>query len=300
MTLTLVYEEDPPNGDKHYASVPVSTKYEARDVLNDARQCFEEYLPENLDAYKLELKHEIGEGRWATIHPRVFTDLVEKDQAGEFKLNLRQIRRATRVALITRNPLYSLAVGSNGGSSTQHTRGAADPPPYATVIPPGSKSTGHVPEIQVVNTPTLPIFISHHEAHCDRCNQMISGVRYKCTSCDDFDYCGVCIGFAPLEHGHRFDAIINARTKVYRQIDAWRATGQAPPEVSNAGKLEHQATCDLCEKAPIRGTRFKCADCPDWDTCEECLDRASRAHPEHTFIRVADQNVLMRVGAWPS
>jgi hypothetical protein len=106
-TLTLIYQEKPA-GETHYASVPVSSNYQVRlrhttiqlyrlnftlqEVLDDACQCFEEYLPDNVGAYKLELKHKIGEGRWATIHPRVFTDLVDNAQEGEFMLSIRPAR----------------------------------------------------------------------------------------------------------------------------------------------------------------------------------------------------------------
>ena len=42
-------------------------------------------------------------------------------------------------------------------------------------------------------------------AVCDRCDQRISGSRYKCKSCPDFDYCSKCFADASLIHpGHSF------------------------------------------------------------------------------------------------
>lgn len=42
-------------------------------------------------------------------------------------------------------------------------------------------------------------------ASCDRCDQRISGTRYKCQSCPDFDYCADCFTNASLIHpGHSF------------------------------------------------------------------------------------------------
>jgi hypothetical protein len=29
-------------------------------------------------------------------------------------------------------------------------------------------------------------------------------------------------------------------------------------------------TCNVCEKCPIRGVRYKCANCRDFDVCELC------------------------------
>ncbi|KAF8610040.1 hypothetical protein BDV93DRAFT_5166 [Ceratobasidium sp. AG-I] len=127
---------------------------------------------------------------------------------------------------------------------------------------------------------------------------MIFGLRYKCSTCEDFDYCSVCIAFAPLEHGHRFDAIINGNTRLLRPLDAWRITGrdQTPSVASGtSGTLafKHEARCDICGTNPIHGTRFKCAECPDWDTCQGCLEKSFVQHPEHTFIRVSDPSILM-------
>ena len=36
--------------------------------------------------------------------------------------------------------------------------------------------------------------------------------------------------------------------------------------------------CDGCEMNPIRGLRFKCLDCPDFDLCEECYNREVHKH----------------------
>ncbi|CAE6490615.1 unnamed protein product [Rhizoctonia solani] len=86
--LTVVYQEGT-GGEVHYASIPLSSNYE--EVLGDARQCFEGYLPNNP---KVELKHEIGEGRWASIHPRLFGNLVQGFRVKEFKLSVRQTLRS--------------------------------------------------------------------------------------------------------------------------------------------------------------------------------------------------------------
>ena len=41
--------------------------------------------------------------------------------------------------------------------------------------------------------------------------------------------------------------------------------------------------CDGCEMNPIRGLRFKCLDCPDFDLCEECYNR--EVHKHHKMKR---------------
>ncbi|CAE7190491.1 unnamed protein product [Rhizoctonia solani] len=264
--LTLVYREEGSgsDGESHYASVPSSTDYQ--EVLDYACQCFEEVLPVNSDQYRFELRHEISKGCWASIHPRVFADLVNRSQIGELMLSARMAR-------------------SRGSQGTQnnaiHDRPTTEPPPYATVV----VAPQH-PSYRVIDTPGLPIISAEHAAVCDRCNKEISGVRYRCTICDDFDYCAICIGIAPLEHGHRFDAIINLTTRVYRPIDEWRVTGTKPPPNTYQGGDSWDVN--------LSAIRFKCAECPDWDCCQGCFEKASKHHPNHTFIRATDSSVLVK------
>ncbi|KAG8763694.1 hypothetical protein FRC11_013928, partial [Ceratobasidium sp. 423] len=167
-----------------------------------------------------------------------------------------------------------------------------EPPPYAATI--GAVQNRPSPPTQVIDTPGLPIVNTEHAAVCDRCDKEISGVRYRCTVCNDFDYCAICITVAPLEHGHRFDAIINTTTRVYRPMDEWRVTGANPPPNVYHGGNSWDVKCDICGMYPLVGTRYKCAECPDWDACQNCLDKASKHHPNHTFIRATDSSTIMK------
>ncbi|ELU44846.1 ZZ domain-containing protein [Rhizoctonia solani AG-1 IA] len=284
-TLTVVYQEGA-IGEPYYASIPIS--YDYKEVLEYSRQCFEEYLPNNP---KLELKHEIGDGRWASIHPRLFDSLIRNSEVREFRLSALQATRAN---------------GSSGVNNTGESRRpdinpprrsntlpAEEPPSYSASTSPITR----VAQPHVLDNPVIPITDPLHAAYCDRCNQAIYGIRYKCTTCSDFDYCGVCIGFGPLEHGHRFDAIINTNIKLYRPRDAWRATdeGQLPSNVQEVAHTWHECRCDICGVSPIRGTRFKCAECPDWDACQNCLERSASLHPDHMFIRITGEGILVEV-----
>jgi len=42
-------------------------------------------------------------------------------------------------------------------------------------------------------------------------------------------------------------------------------------------------TCDGCE-GPVRGKRYKCVTCPDYDLCETC--EGKNLHPEHNLLRI--------------
>jgi hypothetical protein len=49
----------------------------------------------------------------------------------------------------------------------------------------------------------------------------------------------------------------------------------------------HLASCDRCERYPIKGLRHKCAQCLDYDLCTECMRDARAGHElQHEFITI--------------
>lgn len=47
--------------------------------------------------------------------------------------------------------------------------------------------------------------------------------------------------------------------------------------------VEHLAACDGCDVHPIKGIRYKCSVCKDFDFCSTCEERMS--HP-HAFLKI--------------
>ncbi|KAF9162476.1 hypothetical protein DFQ26_003530 [Actinomortierella ambigua] len=47
--------------------------------------------------------------------------------------------------------------------------------------------------------------------------------------------------------------------------------------------------CDVCLNT-IRGTRFKCLDCNNYDLCQTCIASADKLHPNHTFGAIKKPN----------
>ncbi|KZF19583.1 hypothetical protein L228DRAFT_254250 [Xylona heveae TC161] len=114
---------------------------------------------------------------------------------------------------------------------------------------------------------------TRHFAICDGCDKTIYGVRHKCLSCPDWDFCSNCIKTSRASHpGHRF-------VPIYEQMS-----------LPSQSKAKHMGVyCDgpLCRGKPhqsyIVGDRFKCAVCHDTDFCANCeafpANKHNRTHP---------------------
>ncbi|GAA5906212.1 uncharacterized protein JCM6883_005477 [Sporobolomyces salmoneus] len=166
---------------------------------------------------------------------------------------------------------------------------------------------------------SAPVFVSppranpvepkvvHKHVFCDRCLKTISGSRFKCRSCSNYDLCESCVDFRTQFHpgAHAFSEIVRpgsaalpslrGAVEVERQPTPRVVTpastivpARPSPPAPVARPLVHNATCDICQKT-ITGTRMKCTDCPDWDCCETCYSSSSttsEVHPGHNFVSI--------------
>jgi hypothetical protein len=81
-------------------------------------------------------------------------------------------------------------------------------------------------------------------------------VRFKCTVCHDYDLCARCEAGQVETLRHRADHPVI----IYRQ-----------PRVRQPEEVVHRhVTCDGCGASPIRGLRFQCSVCDDYDLCASC------------------------------
>lgn len=181
--------------------------------------------------------------------------------------------------------------------------------------------------------PAAPRPNTIHHAWCDGCSERIRGVRHKCLDCDDFDFCDACRGREHFNGAHQFYALVEPGEVIVRdsfqapapQPTALRARGRAnprssaippPPPVPAPAPMprpshhqprpvrpvpaSHSAACDMCSSR-IRGVRYKCVACPDYDVCESCFRLTEDVHPGHSFAKVYNQgdvvvSVLAQVG----
>ena len=125
--------------------------------------------------------------------------------------------------------------------------------------------------------------LERHSAICDGCDQDITGVRHKCLDCSDFDFCQSCfIGKSDAHKEHRFVRLLSADDIT---------PAKAPPAILHLG-----VHCDgaLCQREQaksgercIRGVRFTCLECEDFDLCARCQTHPEEKHcPQHTLLRI--------------
>jgi len=120
-----------------------------------------------------------------------------------------------------------------------------------------------------------------HGAMCDGCNVQIRGIRYKCKTCPDYDLCEKCFDIkgvhVPAEH--QFEKILKPTGRSGCPYYQRRHCSRQPEDVPQSEVL-HPATCDGCG-ARVKGIRYKCNNCLDYDLCQACKDK--NIHSDHTF-----------------
>ncbi|RUS29033.1 hypothetical protein BC938DRAFT_481143, partial [Jimgerdemannia flammicorona] len=151
----------------------------------------------------------------------------------------------------------------------------------------------------------------------------VHSTRWKCSDCPDYDLCSECKENNTYEHcpSHSFVAIykphgyasapaptptptpapVSTPTPIPRPTPAAaQATVPAPtpaprPAATLTGTLAYPRTqmtmssnttiCNLC-KTSIKGARYKCVVCPDYDLCDKCIALSTSQHPNHTFTKI--------------
>lgn len=109
--------------------------------------------------------------------------------------------------------------------------------------------------------------VIHENIKCDGCGVLpITGDRFKCTVCHDFDLCSAC-----------------EQKDVHPSSHPLLKLKEAPRR-----DVHYGITCDGCGTQPIRGVRYKCLVCPNFDLCATC--EAKNDHPsDHTLLKLKER-----------
>lgn len=71
---------------------------------------------------------------------------------------------------------------------------------------------------------------------------------------------------------------------VWGLFSSFAFPGSDVPEVKEEDAIHHHVTCDGCKMFPLKGLRYKCTTCPDYDLCASC--EQNKVHPEHVMMQV--------------
>ncbi|KIJ54281.1 hypothetical protein M422DRAFT_25208 [Sphaerobolus stellatus SS14] len=169
---------------------------------------------------------------------------------------------------------------------------------FNTISPPSQSSNTNKPiSVATIINPVMPLLSVlttksmerlHPHIVCDGCRKPVAGNRFKCLNCPDFDLCDNCIGSASTGHSANHHFLKLETPSKIRFHTTHVPTQDANPNIVSF----HNARCNLCDSR-IAGARYKCTDCPDFDTCEQCFAIVPEQHPLHTFVKVTDPKDFM-------
>jgi hypothetical protein len=108
----------------------------------------------------------------------------------------------------------------------------------------------------------------HSGITCDGCGVFpLSGVRFKCSECFDYNLCSDCEDKnIETKNHHANHALLKIKV----------------PIVIHVG-----VSCDDCGVSPIEGIRYTCQVCDNYDLCEKC--EAKNQHPPTHILLKAKQ-----------
>ena len=126
----------------------------------------------------------------------------------------------------------------------------------------------------------------HQGVTCDGCGcYPIMGCRYKCAICPNFDFCENCEKALAKEHSHPMVQISDPSWKLYSLQCSLKEEYKMEKNNQHIDIIHDGISCNGCGAKSIVGSRYKCAICPNFDYCENCLKEHTIDH-QHPFIKI--------------
>ena len=131
----------------------------------------------------------------------------------------------------------------------------------------------------------------HCGVSCDNCQASpVRGVRYKCSSCVNYDLCENCMSLLEDEFPDNRARVRHNETHIFYRI-------ARPVDIQNekravllnrSGLIHHNIGCSSCRCQSIIGIRYMCTVCAV-SLCEQC--EQSGEHPvSHNLIKIVVPN----------
>jgi hypothetical protein len=128
-----------------------------------------------------------------------------------------------------------------------------------------------------------------HHSHviCDGCECNISGTRFKCATCPDYDLCSTChVKIKEFHDAHH--AFYQIKMPIRRDqrvtLPTHGALYQSSVHLEDLSDAHDGFYCDGCDASPIKGTRYRCLECHDYDLCETCNAKALVHNRSHIML----------------
>jgi len=99
----------------------------------------------------------------------------------------------------------------------------------------------------------------------------ITGIRYKCNQCNEYDLCDTC---------ETKNIVTEKHTSSHVLMKIRVPLASTKKEVIHSG-----IKCNECGVVPIVGVRYNCQSCEDFDLCEKC-ESSTRHPPKHVLLKL--------------
>ncbi|UJR32794.1 hypothetical protein I4U23_020256 [Adineta vaga] len=133
-----------------------------------------------------------------------------------------------------------------------------------------------------------------HNVRCVSCRtKPIQSDRYKCLNCDDIDLCGPCFERRRESNEHKSGhAFVHFKSpgELFGQTVKNDEVTYVKLKKLYGNDVHESICCDGCKAETIKGLRFKCDSCPNYDLCQRCVDNGvttKKHETSHSLIIVA-------------
>ncbi|KAL1421081.1 hypothetical protein MTO96_023508 [Rhipicephalus appendiculatus] len=120
--------------------------------------------------------------------------------------------------------------------------------------------------------------------HCDACcRRDITGTRWKCEVCYDYDLCNDCYKRGKHYQDHPFLRLKKPGGSAERVPPRKKSNKFDRTTIVRGDDRFDGIRCDACHQRNIPGIRWKCDVCVDYDLCLDCY--MDKKHASHAFLR---------------
>lgn len=141
-----------------------------------------------------------------------------------------------------------------------------------------------------------------HNVQCNACDTSpIESDRYKCLNCDNLNLCAACFESrresSKHKSGHAF-VHFKSPGELFGQPVKESDVTYAKLKHAYANDVHESISCDGgCETPSIKGLRFKCDTCPNYDLCQACVDRGAttKTHQSSHPLIVVPRRAIQQI-----